>query len=203
MKEKRYFCDLLNSRAVSLISFIFTLLVVILPSTIYYHAIKSNISGAKEYPESSYIYLDYIADKIASNKGIDTFGIPESITEWKIICDDDKIIFTYILNPNYDISYKDGEFVFEPTSRNRREKVDRPSVEMTVTFSRDFEIIDKSYISYSDWKKQVSSEVLHQALLLGFTTTILITILFFIGFNISVKISKRHKQKDKLGGFHL
>lgn len=76
------------------------------------------------YSESAYEYLDEIADNVISKDGINVSAIPKDVVE-------------------YEITYKDSEIIFKYSLDNNKEKYLATSASMTVTLSKDFEILNK------------------------------------------------------------
>lgn len=202
MKKKRYFCDWYETMRASTIIFFSEILLLILSLMLPYHIIKSNLTVCQDYPEIEYIYLDDISTKVISNKDINISEIPETI-EFTFYNDDNgNFICKYILSENYDIIYKDGEFLSKPTSRSKFENTCRNEVQLTVILSNDFEVIEKypNFTSQSDWIKTFSN-LLFMATLFSKATFVflILSLLLLPGLKIANKISKRHKEKDTLG----
>lgn len=132
MKEKRYYCDWALSkstkksdRLVIKVLFISLAVVTVVSSVIYYNIIMHNHSEDLEaYSESAYEYLDEIAYNVISKDGINVSAIPKDVVE-------------------YEITYKDGEIIFKYSLDNNKGKDWATSASMTVTLSKDFEILSK------------------------------------------------------------
>jgi len=132
MKEKRYYCDWALStsdkkdkRLFNKVMFISLVVVTVVSSVIYYSIIMHNHSEDLEaYSESAYEYLDKIADNVISKDGINVSAIPKDVVE-------------------YEITYKDGEFIFKYSLDNNKGKDLATSASMTITLSKDFEILSK------------------------------------------------------------
>lgn len=132
MKGKRYYCDWAlsssnkkSNRLISKLLFIFLVVVISISSLIYYNIMMHNYEQDLElYSESDYKYLDEIANNVIGKDGINLATIPKDVVE-------------------YEITYKDGKIIFKYSLDNNKGKIFLASASMTVTLSKDFEILSK------------------------------------------------------------
>jgi hypothetical protein len=192
MGEKRYFCDWVNEPAdvkyncfidEPLLKFltIVSVIVGVVGSVIGQYIFKQGYTENLEtYYESTYKYLDEIADNVISKDGINVSAIPENVIEYEITYEDNKITFEYSLDSNKE------EFFGLPAS-------------MTVSLSKDFEILSKKP-TYSSKEKYIKESKFSLSIffpiILGFGTFIWLTILSTIAMFIAFPISKMHKKMD-------
>lgn len=187
MKEKRYYCDWALSssnekdqRLISKVLLISLIVVTAISSLIYYNIIMHNHNEDLEaYSESAYKYLDEIADNVIGEDGINVVAIPEDVVE-------------------YEITYKDGELIFKYSLDNNKGKKFATSASMTVTLSKDFEVLSKKP-NFSSKKEYV---IIHKIsiyigiLMSGVLTWCVMGVVSCIVMFVAMPISKIHKKKD-------
>ncbi len=174
MKEKRYFCDCGSNKSIILVVIIFSIVVTIICSLIYQNIMVHNHSEEVEaYSESAYEYLDEIADNVIGKAGINMDAIPEDVAEYEITYKDDKIIFKYSLDNNTE----NGIASTYPS--------------MTVTLSKDFEVLSKKpYYSSNEEKEFLKNcKIAICIFCIVFGSVILIM-------SVATVISKKHKERD-------
>ncbi len=192
MKEKRYFCDWCSSRSQKeitratlklSITFIALIAISIIFGFIYDHIMTRNQSEEVEANlESANEYLDEIADNVIGKDGINVGAIPEDVAEYEITYKDDKIIFKYSLDNNIEYG------IFSSFS---------PS--MTVTLSKDFEVLSKK----TDFSSKEEFVKYHKIAVCGFIAAygLIIWLTTLFAFVIMIMpvanaISKKHKERD-------
>ncbi len=166
MKEKRYYCNWALSSSIKndklpiikvlTISFVIATAITIL---IYYNIMMSMYGeNLESYSESTYKYLDDIADNVIGEAGINLAEIPDIV--------------------EYDITYKGGEIIFNYSIDNNKEKEFATSASMTVTLSKDFKILSKKPNFSSKEAYVIKHEKLFYSIIFayGFLTWILIGI---------------------------
>lgn len=190
MKGKRYFCDWALSpfkrqKSVSIL-FIFLVISVVVVTAIsgliYYNIMMHNHSVDLEtYSESAYEYLDEIANNVIGEDGINIAAIPEDVVE-------------------YEITYKDevGEIIFKYSLDNNKEKEWATSASMTVTLSKDFEVLSKkpNFSSKEEYAKIHKIRFFSDVAIFGIVTWMVIALVSLILIEDLILISKAHKKKD-------
>lgn len=192
MKEKRYYCDWALSSSKekdnSLISKVLTIsfidvtviVVTVVIGLIYYNIMMHNHSKDLEaYSESAYKYLDEIADNVIGETGINVAAIPEDVVE-------------------YEITYKDGEIIFKYSIDNNRGKLFATSASMTVTLSKDFEILSKkpNFSSKEEYVKYSKTGFFISTCLFALVASSLIGVAISAVMLVALSISKIHKKMD-------
>lgn len=184
MKEKRYYCDWYSSeesncvirKALKKISVIVALVSIL----IYYNIIMYNYGENLEaYSESAYEYLDEIANNVIGPEGIHEAAIPEDVVE-------------------YEITYEDGEIVFNYSLDNNEGKKFATSASMTITLSKDFEVLNKepNFPSKEKYVEFHKIGVYIFTFMLGLETSLLMAFVSVIAMAVANLISKIHKKKD-------
>lgn len=187
MKEKRYYCDWAlnsdngkNGRLTIIEAFISLIVVVAISSLLYYNIMMHNHGEDLEaYSESAYKYLDEIADNVIGEAGINTAAIPEDV--------------------EYEITYKDGEIIFKYGLDNNKGKLFASSASMTVTLSKDFEILSKkpNFSSKEEYVKSHKIGFYLTIFWLGVLTWVVMVIVGFFVMLVALPISKAHKKRDE------
>lgn len=188
MKEKRYYYDWASQQQdrsvvvkVLLISFV---IVTTISSLIYYNIMMHNHGEDLEaYSENAYEYLDEIADNVIGKDGINVAAIPEDVVE-------------------YEITYKDGEIVFKYSLDNNKDKEFATSASMTVTLSKDFEVLSKEpnfsskeeYVKIHKINFYLCVPIFGALVWLGLEFATLI--LMVVAFPISVLHKKKYMKKN-------
>lgn len=183
MKEKRYFCDLWdNSKKRSFLSFIMIVsanIIGIICGIINYNVILSKYGNEFDsYSESTYKYLDKIADDvIEEGVGIKLVDLPKDVVKYEIYNENNEIIFKYYLD-NKDMKYVDSSY-------------------MSVLLSDNYEIISKSsnYRSEKEYKKNIKHQMIWESEIVGGVICIVLVSVCAIGFNIVAWISTSNKKK--------
>lgn len=183
MKEKQYLCDLSFSKEenslVNKVMLISLVVVAVISSVIYYSIIRHNYSEDLEaYSESAYAYLDEIADNVISQDGINVSAIPKDVVE-------------------YEITYKDGEIIFKYSLDNNKGKDLATSASMTITLSKDFEILSKepNFSSKEEYVKSHKSIYIFVPIL-GALTWAVLAIIGCVVMLVAILISIIHKKMN-------
>ena len=194
MKEKRYYCDWILSsrydekfnRLFSKVVLISIIVVTAVSSLIYYNIMMHNYGeNLESYSESAYKYLDEIADNVIGEIGINVAAIPEDVIEYKI-------------------TYKDGKIIFKYTLDNNKGKKFTSPATMTVTLSKDFEVISKKP-NFSSKEKYLKIHKIHFYICIvvfGFLTWVVMAVASLIMMVVAIPISTKHKKKDMEKNFH-
>lgn len=187
MKEKRYYCDWAmspsnkkNNHLMYKVLFISLVVVTAISSLIYYNIMIHNHSEDLEaYSESAYKYLYEIADNVIGKDGIKEAAIPEDVVE-------------------YEITYKDGEIIFKYGLDNNKGKEFATSASMTVTLSKDFEILSKkpNYSSKEEYIKIHKIGFYICIPIFGVLTWTVMAVASCIVMVVAIPISMVHKKKD-------
>lgn len=188
MKEKRYYCDwALNSsndkktaHAIVKVLLISLVVVTAVSSWIYYNImIHEHGEDLEAYSKSTYEYLDEIANNVIEEGGINVTAIPEDVVE-------------------YEITYKDGKIIFKYSLDNNKGKKWATSASMTVTLSKDFEVLNKepNFSSKEQYEKEHKSTFYILASILGASTWIVMTIASCIVMGAAIPISMIHKKRE-------
>lgn len=193
MKEKRYYCDWAlstydekSNRLISKVLLISLIVVTAISSLIYYNIIMHNYGDNLEaYSESAYKYLDEIADNVIGETGINVAEIPEDVVE-------------------YEITYKDGKIIFKYSLDNNKGKKFATSASMTVTLSKNLEVLSKEP-NLSSKENYVKSHKIGFYIgipLLGVVTWCVMAVASCIVMVVAIPISIVHKNKDMKKIFH-
>ncbi len=192
MKEKMYYYDWMFSKSDENFNrlmvkaiLIFFVGVSIISSFIYYNIIKHDCGGNVEayyeevYYECGYEYLDEIADNVIGKDGINLAEIPEDVVK-------------------YEINYKDDEIIFKYSFDNNKEKIYATSASMTVTLSKDFEVLSKdpNFSSKDEYVKTHKSGLYFIVILYALCTCMVLGLVSFIVILVAIPISKLHKKID-------
>ena len=188
MKEKRYYCDWVLSKpdeeSISLIKtrlFIPLIVVAVVSSIIYYNIMMHNHGERlfETYSESAYNYLDEIADNVIEKDGINVDAIPDDVVK-------------------YEITNKDDEIIFEYSIDNNKGKKFATSASMTVTLSKNFEILSKkpNYSSKEEYVQRHKMAFYIFVPMFGGLIAGGIGFASFILMAITIPISMVHKKKD-------
>ena len=185
MKEKRYFCDYWFGTGGSIkIPFLIILLSLVVitsvSSIISYNVILSKHGNELDsYSESTYQYLDEIADNvIQEGVGINLLALPDAVVKYEITSENDEVIFKYYLDNN-----KDSEFAV--------------SANMTVELSDNYEIISKkpNYSSEEDYISNIKFAMIFLSIMIGVVIWIAVMFIALIGATIVAFVSKANKNK--------
>lgn len=187
MKEKRYYCDWALSssdekinRLITKVLLISLVVVTAISSLIYYNIMMHNHGEDLEaYSESAYKYLDEIADNVIGKEGINVAAIPEDVVE-------------------YEITYKDGEIIFKYSLDNNKGKKFATSASMTVTLSKDFEVLSKepNFSSKEEYAKSHKIGFYFFIPIFGSLTWAVMAVASCIVMGVAIPISMVHKKKD-------
>lgn len=186
MKEKRYFCDYWfgtgGSVKIPIIIILVSLIVIILVSSLVCYNVLLSKHGNElnSYSESTYQYLDEIADNvIQEGTGIDFLALPDDIVKYEITNQDNGIIFKYYLDNN-----KGSEFAV--------------SANMTVELSDNFEIISKepNYTSEEDYVSDIKGDMIWLSFMIGVMIWVGVIIVALIVCTIVAYVSKANKKKN-------
>ena len=186
MKEKRYYCDwALNSSKKDFCLFskvlpIFLIVVTVVSSFIYYNIMMHNhIEDLEAYSENAYKYLDEIADNVIGKNGINVAAIPEDVVE-------------------YEITYKDGEIIFNYSLDNNKGKLFAASASMTITLSKDFEILNKepNFSSKEKYVKDSKTNFCISTFIFGVSTLFVMAVVVGVVMLVALPISIIHKKND-------
>lgn len=186
MKDKRYFCDYWFGKSESnkietLIMVIAIIVIVVLGSIISYNVfVGKNSDELNSYSESTYQYLDEIADNvIQEGVGIDLMALPDDVVKYEVTYENNEIIFKYYFDNN-----KDKEFA--------------ESANMTVKLSNNYEIISKqpNYSSEEDYVGNIKFVMALFSFMIGMLSAIAFMISGLIICTIIACISKVNKNKN-------
>lgn len=189
MKEKRYYCDWASRvlrgkghehNVYKKVLLIFTIVVVGISGFICYNIIMHNHGEDLEaYDESAYKYLDEIADNVIGKDGINEAAIPEDVVEYEII-------------------YTDGEIIFKYSLDNNKGKEFATSASMTVTLSKDFEVLSKkpNFSSKEEYIKEHKIGLYFLCLMFGILTYSVISLVIMLVMTAAEIISEKNKKRD-------
>ena len=188
MKEKRYYCDWALSTSsdeksnhlIPKVLLISLVIVTAISSLIYYNIMMNNHGEDLEaYSESAYKYLDEIADNVIGKDGINVAEIPEDVVE-------------------YEITYKDGEIIFKYSLDNNKGKEFATSASMTVTLSKDFEVLSKepNFSSKDEYVKSHKIVFYIWVPIFGLLTWMVMWVASCIVMAVAIPISMVHKKID-------
>lgn len=186
MKERRYFCDYwLGTGGSNWIKFLIILLSFIVitsvSSIIGYNVLLSKYGNELDsYSESTYQYLDEIADNvIQEGVGIDLLALSDDVAKYEITSENNEVIFKYYLDNN-----KGMEFAV--------------SANMTVELSDNYEIISKkpNFSSEEDYISNTKFAMIFLSIMIGLLIWVDVGIVAIIGFTIGAVVSKPNKKKD-------
>jgi len=186
MKEKRYFCDYWFSTKGSmkipyLIIFLSLIVITSVSSIISYNVFLSKYGNELDsYSESTYQYLDEIADNVIQKEvGINLLALPDDVVKYEIISENNEVIFKYYLDNNID-----SEFAV--------------SANMTVELSDNFEIISKkpNYSSEEDYISNIKGAMIFLSIMIGVLIWIVVMLVALVGITIAAFISKANKNKN-------
>ncbi len=194
MKEKRYYSDWVygfNSKVstkslISRVEGIFIVVGTVISSLIYYSIIMHNHGENLEaYHKSAYKYLDEIADNVIGKEGINEAAIPKDIVE-------------------YEINYKDGEIIFKYSLDNNKGKVFATSASMTLTLSKDFEVLSKepNFSSKKEYVECHKRSLYIWVTILGFLTCLGMIGASYIVIVAGILVSTVHEAYDMKKIFH-
>ena len=186
MKKKRYYCDWAMSkpsnRGIHILLkllFISFLVVTVVSGVVCYNIEKHNLNeNFEKYYENAYNYLDDIADNVIEKNGINVAAIPDDIVEYEINYKDDVIIFKY----SVDRSKDEGIIDF--------------TASMTVTLSKDFEVLSKEH-NFSSKKEFIASHmagIFIVSLIFGIFTWGLLIIVICTIMSTATIVSMLHKE---------
>lgn len=186
MKEKRYFCDYWFGTGCSgkidrLIMFLSIIFITSIGSIISYNVLLSKHGNELDsYSESTYQYLDEIADDvIQEGTGINLLALPEDVVKYEITSQNNEVIFKYYLDNNKDLKFA-------------------VSADMTVKLSDNFEIVSKEpdCTSEEDYIRNIKGSMIFWSVILGIIIWFGVMLVAIIGATIGAFISKANKNKN-------
>lgn len=186
MKEKRYFCDYWfgtgGSNAIPFLIILLSLIVITSVSSIISYNVILSKHGSEldSYSESTYQYLDEIADNvIQEGVGIDVLALPDDVVKYEIISENNEVIFKYYLDNN-----KGMEFAV--------------SANMTVELSDNYEMISKkpNFSSEEDYISNTKFAMIFLSIKIGVLICMGVLIVALIGCIIGAFVSKANKEKN-------
>lgn len=186
MKEKRYLCDYwFGTGGSNMIPFLIILLSFIVITSVsgiigYNVLLSKHGNELDSYSESTYQYLDEIADNvIQEGVGIDLLALPDDVVKYEITIENNEVIFKYYLDNN-----KGMEFAV--------------SANMTVELSDNYEIISKkpNYSSEEDYISNIKFAMIFLSIMRGVLIWIGVMLVSFVGITIGAFVSKANKEKN-------
>lgn len=186
MKEKRYFCDYFfeveeknSPRLNRLLTFVLIGIIVIGFIFCYSYISKKFENELNSYSESTYVYLDEIANKvIEEGVGINLLALPDDVAKYEITGENGKIIFKYSLDNNKEMSYA-------------------MPAEITIELSDNFTILSKkhNYSSEIEYVKDIKGTMIFVSLLDVLLGLFGLMFVFFAICTIAAIISMSNKKK--------
>lgn len=182
MKEKRYFCDYWfgTEGSIKIPILIMLLSLIVITFIIYNVLLLKHGNELDSYSESTYQYLDEIADNvIQEGVGINLLALPDDVVKYEITSENNEVIFKYYLDNN-----KGSEF--------------DGSANMTVELSDNFEIISKkpNYSSEEDYIKNIKYNMTFLSVITGLLIGFGFWVLILFGCTIAAFVSRANKNKN-------
>ncbi len=187
MKEKRYFCDIffgidekIPHRLDRLITFVFIGVLIIGSIFCYSYISKKFENELNSYSESTYVYLDEIANKvIEEGVGINLLALPDDVAKYEITGENGKIIFKYSLDNNKEMSYA-------------------MPAEITIELSDNFTILSKkhNYSSEIEYVKDIKFFMIFVSVLNVVIALMCVVLIYMLIGTTAACISLAHKKKD-------
>lgn len=187
MEEKRYFCDWLDNKAnlageklFYKIVIAFLIITTAVSSLLYANVIYPYDNNIEENYKKLYDYLEKIDNTIVGEKGINMAAMPKEVIEYKIIYQDDKIVFKYSVK---------NDII--------RNKQFPSTLKETVNLSKDFQVLSKENNLGSKEEREKISKQFASYTRLGIMTSLVIFFAIMFLILVSLTISLLHKLTDQ------
>lgn len=189
MEEKRYFCDWLDNKANLVgeklfykIVIAFLIITTAVSSLLYANVIYPYDNNIEENYKKLYDYLEKIDNTIiVGEEGIiNIAAMPKEVIEYKIIYQDDKIVFKYSVKNDI---IRNNQF---PST-----------LEETVNLSKDFQVLSKENNLGSKEEREKISKQFASYTRLGIMTSLVIFFAIMFLILVSLTISLLHKLIDQ------
>ena len=185
MKKKRYFCDYFFGGdwdnkyfSIGIVSIFLILIVGMIFSN---NIFKTKYANAFDsYSESTYMYLDEIADKvIEEGVGINLIALPDDVVK-------------------YEITYENGKTTFKYYLDNNKGKPYTISANMTIELSDDFTIISRTpnYSSEEEYVEAIKHSMFLMCIINGLAAWVVIWMSIIVICTIIALISLANKRKN-------